>query len=512
MPPQSRGRAAIPGRAASPQKPYAMGAFDRLGFNLRLSDIQAAVGVAQMAKLDRLLDERRRHRRALYRPCSAKSPGIAVPHVPEGCGHTYQSYVIRVVEGGGPRRNAIMDWLAEPGIQTRPGTHAVHRLGYYARKYGLRPEEFPNACAGGRHFDHRFRSSPACRRRTRTTWSRHSRRREPVQTLGLGTIPPVGWHAPEGGVPSAARLAWSLHWPETPSGVRGLDREVPKTAEVRRLHAAVRDDPDSGPRGDGRGLAVAASLPPGFALANDCEYFSWRDFCTLGRWLTTGRADAAGSGAAAPRLQQLLVLLRGPGEPRLQLLRRRTTAARRAAWPLIWPSFSSSATSTRSTPTAGSTSAAGFRREHAQAALGRAGSPRRAALGLDESRQCAERAESRRPLGERVRPRRSARQATRTTPTSWPPPGFAISGSMPTPRTGSAWGTGMGRIMKTGWRPPIRRPGAIGSSVGIRSGTAARLSRSAGSAGGGDGPRTPAAWPTRSRRQTSIIWRRPAAG
>jgi perosamine synthetase len=35
--------------------------------------------------------------------------------------------------------------LAAEGIQTRPGTHAVHRLGYYRKKYGLVPEQFPNA-------------------------------------------------------------------------------------------------------------------------------------------------------------------------------------------------------------------------------------------------------------------------------------------------------------------------------------------------------------------------------
>jgi dTDP-4-amino-4,6-dideoxygalactose transaminase len=39
-----------------------------------------------------------------------------------------------------------MERLAELKIQTRPGTHAVHRLGYYVNKYGLRPEQFPNAC------------------------------------------------------------------------------------------------------------------------------------------------------------------------------------------------------------------------------------------------------------------------------------------------------------------------------------------------------------------------------
>jgi dTDP-4-amino-4,6-dideoxygalactose transaminase len=39
-----------------------------------------------------------------------------------------------------------MDALAAEDIQTRPGTHAVHRLGYYAQKYGIAPEQFPRAC------------------------------------------------------------------------------------------------------------------------------------------------------------------------------------------------------------------------------------------------------------------------------------------------------------------------------------------------------------------------------
>lgn len=129
-----------------PARPYAMSTYDNLGFNLRLSDIQAAVGVAQMGKLDRLLAER--HERAMrYDDLLRRVDSLARPHVPEGCGHTYQGYVVRVLDGGIRRRNAIMDAMAERGIQTRPGTHAVHRLGYYARKYGIVPEQFPNAVA-----------------------------------------------------------------------------------------------------------------------------------------------------------------------------------------------------------------------------------------------------------------------------------------------------------------------------------------------------------------------------
>lgn len=132
-----------PAFGADPSKPYTMSTFDMLGFNLRMSDIQAAVGVAQMAKLDRLLAERRR----LALRYSELLAGIGEIILPtDDPGHTYQSYVIRLAANDREKRNAIMERLAELKIQTRPGTHAVHRLGYYVNKYGLKPEQFPHAC------------------------------------------------------------------------------------------------------------------------------------------------------------------------------------------------------------------------------------------------------------------------------------------------------------------------------------------------------------------------------
>jgi perosamine synthetase len=121
-----------------------MATFNRLGYNLRLSDIQAAVGVAQMAKLDRLLAERRA-RAHRYTRLLAQIDDLQLPQAGDVAGHSFQSYVIRVFEGGRPRRNDAMTALQEAGIQTRPGTHAAHRLGYYARKYALRSGDFPNA-------------------------------------------------------------------------------------------------------------------------------------------------------------------------------------------------------------------------------------------------------------------------------------------------------------------------------------------------------------------------------
>jgi perosamine synthetase len=141
---RNHGVAGQPGPTGGQAKPYQMGRFDQLGYNLRLSDIQAAVGVAQMAKLDRLLAERRRLADG-YRQRLASVSGIACPSADPG--HTYQSFVIRVVDGGTPRRNHAMDVMSARSIQTRPGTHAVHRLEYYTAKYGYQASQFPNACA-----------------------------------------------------------------------------------------------------------------------------------------------------------------------------------------------------------------------------------------------------------------------------------------------------------------------------------------------------------------------------
>ncbi|SEC59497.1 DegT/DnrJ/EryC1/StrS family aminotransferase [Bradyrhizobium erythrophlei] len=141
---RNHGSTGAPDPSIEPHGPWTMATFDNLGFNLRLSDIQAAVGVAQMGKLERLLAERRRLGRR-YSELLAGNNSIARPLGGDVDGHAFQSYVIRIVDGHRERRNAVMAALAAAGIQTRPGTHAVHRLGYYKNKYGLRPEQFPNA-------------------------------------------------------------------------------------------------------------------------------------------------------------------------------------------------------------------------------------------------------------------------------------------------------------------------------------------------------------------------------
>lgn len=139
----------VPGK----KQPFDLGDFDELGYNYRLTDLQAAVGVAQMRKLTAII-VRRREIAAYYKAQLGGEPHLIAPAEPTGFCHTYQSYVLRVVpngeDGGDPaeaeaRRNRIMVKLAEQGIATRPGTHAVHTLKYFLEKYGLKRTCCPNA-------------------------------------------------------------------------------------------------------------------------------------------------------------------------------------------------------------------------------------------------------------------------------------------------------------------------------------------------------------------------------
>lgn len=130
--------------AGSVPRPFDMGPFDDLGFNYRLSDIQAAVGVAQMGRLDALIRERR-ERAARYTELLQGLAWLIPPAEPKGDFHTYQSYVVRIATDAPVPRNEIMIELEQRGIQTRPGTLAAHTTGYYRDKYKLRPEDYPVA-------------------------------------------------------------------------------------------------------------------------------------------------------------------------------------------------------------------------------------------------------------------------------------------------------------------------------------------------------------------------------
>ena len=130
--------------------------FRELGLNYRMTDLQAAIALAQMKKLDRIL-ETRRSQAEWYSARIESSSSLdwlkhpARNHAGE---HSYQAYVClltpsdesdKTLRVWHERRNHLMKLLADEGIGTRPGTHAPHMLTYYRERYRLEPEDFPNA-------------------------------------------------------------------------------------------------------------------------------------------------------------------------------------------------------------------------------------------------------------------------------------------------------------------------------------------------------------------------------
>jgi perosamine synthetase len=128
-------------------RPYILPDFNMLGYNYRMTDLQGAVGVVQIKKLDTFIDERSKW--ALWYSEQLKDiDWLRTPQFDTDYKHGWQSFVTFVDESKAPcSRNEIMEKLQEQGISTRPGTHAVHMLKYYADKFGIQPSDYPGAQA-----------------------------------------------------------------------------------------------------------------------------------------------------------------------------------------------------------------------------------------------------------------------------------------------------------------------------------------------------------------------------
>ena len=126
-------------------KPFILPDFNMLGYNYRMTDLQGAVGVVQIKKLDKFIDERAKW--AKFYTDELKEIGwIQVPSFTNDYSHGWQSFVTIIDEDKAPfSRNELMEKLQEMGISTRPGPHAVHMLNFYAQKYDIKPEDYPGA-------------------------------------------------------------------------------------------------------------------------------------------------------------------------------------------------------------------------------------------------------------------------------------------------------------------------------------------------------------------------------
>jgi len=103
---------------------------DELGFNFRMTDVHAAIGLAQLMKLEKF----NRTRQANARYLSDHLQGVITPSIPVGCQHVFHQYTVRVPGG---KRDALKEHLYAHGVNT--GVYyplPIHKQTYYRQELG----------------------------------------------------------------------------------------------------------------------------------------------------------------------------------------------------------------------------------------------------------------------------------------------------------------------------------------------------------------------------------------
>ena len=104
--------------------------YDEVGYNYRMTDMQAALGLVQLTRLPEFL-ARRRELAERYNRALQHLSWLATPTAPGNCGHNYQSYMVRLLGDVASRRDAVMQELLEKGISTRRAIMAIHHEAPY---------------------------------------------------------------------------------------------------------------------------------------------------------------------------------------------------------------------------------------------------------------------------------------------------------------------------------------------------------------------------------------------
>jgi len=114
-----------------------------VGFNYRMTDIQAAIGREQLKRLPAIVS-RRRHLATRYQEGLQSMDGIIVPREPQWARTNWQSYAIRV--GAWIDQRSVMQKMLDAGVSTRRGVMNVHREASY-------PESSWRAASGLAHSE-----------------------------------------------------------------------------------------------------------------------------------------------------------------------------------------------------------------------------------------------------------------------------------------------------------------------------------------------------------------------
>lgn len=112
------------------------------GFNYRMNEFEAILGIVQMEKIKKLIKERNRIAQ-LYLKELKDIENIKFQKISKDCTSSWQAFVIHVTNK--KNFNYVFEKLFEKGIEVTIGTYAIHLLKYYSKKYNLASSDYPVA-------------------------------------------------------------------------------------------------------------------------------------------------------------------------------------------------------------------------------------------------------------------------------------------------------------------------------------------------------------------------------
>lgn len=115
---------------------------ERLGYNYRMDEMSAALGVAQMEKINFLIKERQKIANLYNKYLSRYSNFIQIPIVKKNRTHTYFVYVARL-KNSKIKRDKIIVQLQKEGIYTKAYLPSIHLFSFYKKMFGYKKGDFP---------------------------------------------------------------------------------------------------------------------------------------------------------------------------------------------------------------------------------------------------------------------------------------------------------------------------------------------------------------------------------
>jgi len=109
--------------------------YNVLGFNFRMSDVHAAIGIEQMKRLDPIL-KRRTEISEFYNRMLGELPEMELRHCPKECGHSWQTYAFVLSAKARISRDEFLSKMAERGVSCRRGIPCIHEQSYIVERVG----------------------------------------------------------------------------------------------------------------------------------------------------------------------------------------------------------------------------------------------------------------------------------------------------------------------------------------------------------------------------------------